>query len=67
MGHGTTPGQSDPLVQRLDRYGKLWGLVVGPWGEGSKDLHTLISVIGKNMVESRGREAGREVRVSWDR
>ena len=37
--HGTVPGQSGPLVRRLDGYGKLWGLVVGPWGEGSKDLH----------------------------
>ena len=38
---GTVPGQSGPLVQRLDGYGKLWGLVVGPWGEGSKVLHSL--------------------------
>ena len=44
--HGTGPGQSGPLVQRLDGYGKLWGLVVGPWGDGSKDLHTLVSVVG---------------------
>ena len=58
--HGTAPGQRGPLVQRLDGYGKLWGLVVGPWGEGSKDLHTLISVIGKNMVDSRGRDRGWE-------
>ena len=36
--YGTAPGQSGPLVQRLDGYGKLWGLVVGPLGEGSKDL-----------------------------
>ena len=34
--------------------------MVGPWGEGSKDLHTLISLIGKSMVEARGRERGWE-------
>ena len=34
--------------------------MVGPLGEGSKDLHTLISVIGKSMVESRARERGWE-------
>ena len=58
--HGTAAGQTGPLVQRLEGYGKLWGLVVGPWGEGSKDLHTLISVIGKSMVDARGRERGWE-------
>ena len=58
--HGTAPGQVGPLVQRLDSYGKLWGLVVWPWGEGSKDLHSLITVIGKTMVETRGRERGWE-------
>ena len=44
-------------MQRLEGYGKLWGLVVGPWGEGSKDFHTLISV---SMVDARGRERGWE-------
>ena len=58
--HGAVQGQSGPLVRRLDGYGKLWGLVVGPWGEGSKDLHTLISVIGKCMVDSKSRERGWE-------
>ena len=48
------------LVQRLEGFGKLCGLVVGPWGEGSKDLHYLINVIGKSMVDSRGRERGWE-------
>ena len=56
--HGTVPGQSGPLVQRLDGYGKLWGLVVGPWGEGSKDLHSLVSVIGDSMVAARSRARG---------
>ena len=58
--HGTVPGQSGPLVQRLDGYGKLWGLVVGPWGEGSKDLHSLVSVIGDSMVAAKARARGWE-------
>ena len=33
--HGTNPGQTGPLVQRLQSYGTLLGLVVGPWGDGS--------------------------------
>ena len=58
--HSTVAGQGGPLVRKLESYGKLWGLVVGPWVEGSKDLHTLISLIGKSMVEARGRERGWE-------
>ena len=58
--HGTPPGQNGPLVRRLEGYGKLWGLVVGPWGEGSKDLHTLVSILGKSMVDARGRARGWE-------
>ena len=58
--HRTGPGQSDPLVQRLDGYGKLWGLVVGPWGEGSKDLHALISLVGNSLVAAKARARGWE-------
>ena len=58
--HGTGPGQSGPLVQRLDSYGKLWGLVVGPWGDGSKDLHSLIKILGESAVAARTRARGWE-------
>ena len=58
--HGTGPGQSGPLVQRLDGYGKLWGLVVGPWGDGSKDLHTLVSAVGNSLVAAKARARGWE-------
>lgn len=27
----TASGQNGPLVQRLNNFGKVWGLVVGPW------------------------------------
>ena len=58
--HGTAPGQTGPLVQRLESFGKLWGLVVGPWGDGSKDLHSLVKIIGESMVAARGRARGWE-------
>ena len=58
--HGTGLGENGPLVQRLEGYGKLWGLVVGPWGEGSKDLHSLVSVIGDSMVAAKARARGWE-------
>ena len=58
--HGTGPGQSGPLVRRLEGYGKLWGLVVGAWGEGSKDLHNLISIVGNSLVAAKARARG------WD-
>ena len=58
--HGTVRGQSGPLVQRLQSYGKLWGLVVGPWGDGSKDLHTLIKILAESRVAARGRARGWE-------
>ena len=35
-------------------------MVVGPWGEASKDLHALVSVIGNSMVAARGRARGWE-------
>ena len=40
--------QTGPLVRRLESYGKLEGLVVGPWAECSKDLHSLVKVMGEN-------------------
>ena len=58
--HGTSPDQSGPLVRRLDGYGKLWGLVVGPWGDGSKDLHTLVSAVGNSLVAAKARARGWE-------
>ena len=58
--HHTGPGQPGPLVQRLDGFGKLWGLVVGPWGDGSKDLHSLVSIVGNNLVAAKARARGWE-------
>ena len=33
--------------------------MVGPWGEGSKDLHTLIKVMGETWVLQQARAQGR--------
>ena len=58
--HGSAQGQTGPLVRRLEGYGALWGLVVGPWGDASKDLHKLISLIGNSMVAAKARARGWE-------
>ena len=57
--HGTLPGQSGPLVRRLESFGRVRGLVVGPWGECSKDMHSLIKVMGETKVAAQARERGR--------
>ena len=58
--HNTQLGQTGPLVRRIESYGKLEGLVVGPWAECSKDLHSLVKVMGENKVAVQARATGRE-------
>ena len=58
--HATQQGQTGPLVRRLLSYGKLEGFVVGPWGECSKDIHSLVKVIGETKAASRARARGRQ-------
>ena len=58
--HGTPNGQSGPLVRRLESFGRVRGLVVGPWGECSKDMHSLIKVLGETKVAARARARGRQ-------
>jgi hypothetical protein len=58
MPSSTQLGQISPLVRRLESFGRVQGLVVGPWGEWSKDLHALVKVLGENKVAARAR--GRE-------
>ena len=57
--HNTQAGQTGPLVRRLQSFGKLEGLVVGPWGEGSKDLHNLVKVIAESKLAAKARSRGR--------
>ena len=60
MTEGTEEGETGPLVRLLQSYGKLEGLVVGPWGNGSKDLHQLVRTLAETRVGARTRARGRE-------
>ena len=50
----------DIKLARLQSFGKLEGLVIGPWGNGSKDLHDLVRVLAESRVAARGRQRGYE-------
>ena len=41
-------GQVGPVEHQLSQYGDLLGLVVGAWGEGSEDLHSLVKVLDQS-------------------
>ena len=58
--HNTPEGEVGPLVNLLQSFGKLEGLVVGPWGNGSKDLHDLVRVLAESRVAARVRGRGYE-------
>ena len=58
--HDTQHGQSGPLVKRLESYGKLEGLVVGPWGEAGKDLHSLVRILAEWKVALVSKNRGWE-------
>ena len=59
--HNIPAGQTGPLVRRLQSFGKLEGLVVGPWGEGSKDLHSLVKVLAETKLAAKARALGRQM------
>ena len=58
--YGTTGEQAGPLVSLLQSYGKLEALVVGPWGNGSSDLHDLVRSMAESKVAMVARSRGRE-------
>ena len=58
--HNTVDGQTGPLVSGLNSFGKLEGLVVGQWGDCSKDLHSLVKILGDSKVAAIARSRGRE-------
>ena len=51
--HGTQPGETGRLVERLQSYGELQCLVAGNWGEGSQHLHSLIQACAESRSQSR--------------
>ena len=48
-------------MRRLQSFGKLEGLVLGPWGEGSKDLHSLVKVLAETKLAAMARALGRQM------
>ena len=56
---GTLPGETGPLVARLQGFGDLLCLVVGAWGDCSADLHTLVQTCAESRVEHLCRSTGR--------
>ena len=63
--HGTTGRETGPLVTLLESFGKLEGLVVGPWGNGSKNLKNLVRTLAECRVASRERARGQEA-LDWE-
>ena len=63
--HGTSGRETGPLVTLLESYRKLEGLVVGPWGNGSKDLHELVRTLAECRVAARERARGEEA-SDWE-
>ena len=58
--HNNREGEVGPLVSLLLSFGKLEGLVVSPWGNGSRDLHDLVRTLAESRVANRVRGRGRE-------
>ena len=58
--HGTVGNEAGPLVTRLQSYGDLQCLVVGPWGNGSKHLHELVHTLAESRLATRTRARGYE-------
>ena len=57
--HNTPQGETGPLVTRLRTFGRLRGLVVGAWGEGSRDLHSLLDTLADYRLRAVGLARGR--------
>mgnify|MGYP000476727423 CR=1 FL=1 len=51
-------GAKGPMELRLQELGFVWGIISGPRGEVSKDLHKLVETLAKLAGERRWRELG---------
>ena len=56
---GTAPGETGPLVARLQSFGDLLCFVAGAWGDCSADLHSLVQKCAESQVEHLCRSTGR--------
>ena len=63
--HNTQGEETGPLVRLLQSFRKLEALVVGPWGNASKDLHQLIRTLTECRVAGRVRARGQEA-SDWE-
>ena len=59
--HNTAPGDTGPLMRRLQGYGRLHLWVMGAWQEGTKDLHSLLDLLADMKVRRMGLAMGREL------
>ena len=60
---GSAPGTTGPVETKLASLGEVKGLVVGAFGEGSEDLHTLIHHLATSRVRVAGPQKGQRGQV----
>ena len=60
---GSAPGTTGPVETKLASLGNVKGLVVGAFGEGSEDLHTLIHHLATSRVRVAGPQKGKRGQV----
>ena len=60
---GTAPGTTGPVETKLSRLGDVKGVVVGAFGEGSEDLHSLIHHLAISRVREAGPQKGRSGQI----
>ena len=60
---GTVPGTIGPVETKLGTLGEVKGVVVGAFGEGSDDLHSLIHHLAISRVRVAGPQKGRRGQV----
>ena len=53
-----SPAGTQPVLQRLQSFGRTRGLVFGAYGEASADVHTLLGMAAEAQAEELWREAG---------
>ena len=56
---GAREGETGAVENRLQQFGDLQGLVVGAFGEGSDDLHSLVQLLAESKVIPMGLTRGR--------
>ena len=55
---GTASGEVGPVARRLQSFGAVRGLVFGAWGEASRDVELLLSMLARLGAETHWRRSG---------